>query len=233
MKSIITTALVLFGLTCFAQQPFNYIDATAGVAKYQGAFSLAFVHNWPLGTSRKFEVGVGGRFTSYVAANQYYVTAPAELTSESTSPFIIFKDNVTANMDTFLVKSPQINSLNLSIHLGYQFGKKISAGFNIDAIGLSFGGSRSGNYINGPVGKVTTATPTTFNVLLISDNDRGSLNSEFYLRYALSGPWSVKLGAQFLFTEYTTATKVQQFPQENDRFRNKSLLFCLGVGYKF
>ncbi len=233
MKRIIIIAFVLVVCKGYAQQTYNYFDATAGVAKYQGSFSLAFVHNWQLGASRKFEVGVGGRFTSYIAANQYYVTAPAELTSESTSPFIIFKDNVTANMDTFLVKSPQINSLNLSIHLGYQLGKKISAGFNIDAIGLSFGGSRSGNYINGPVGKVTTATPTTFNLLLVSDNDRGSLNSEFYLRYAVRGPWSVKFGAQFLFTEYTTATKVQQFPQENDRFRNKSLLFCIGVGYKF
>jgi len=40
------------------------------------------------------------------------------------------------------------------------------------------------------------------------------------------------LGAQFLFTEYTTSTKVQQLPEQNDRFRNKSLLLCLGISWR-
>ena len=79
---------------------------------------------------------------------------------------------------------------------------------------------------------MTSASPTPFNILLVSDNDRGSLNSEFYGKYLLNEKWAVKLGAQFLFTEYTTQTKVQQFPQANDRFRNKPLLLCVGVRYK-
>ncbi len=194
--------------------------------------AISYVHSWKFGAKQKLGLGIGGRFTSYLAANQYYVTAPAQLTSGSTGPLIIFKDNITANMDTFLIKSPQVNSINLSINIDYQLSKKITAGFNIDAIGFSFGGSRNGNYINGASGKMVSATPTTFNILLISDNDRGSLNSEFYGKYFLNDQWAVKLGAQFLFTEYTTQTQVQQFPQANDRFRNKSLLLCAGVSYK-
>lgn len=230
MKKILYIIFLFSGFATTAQR--TYADATLGGVKYQGTLALSYVHLWRLGKSQKLGIGIGGRFTSYLGANQYYITAPAKLTSGSTSPLIIFKDNITANIDTFLVKSPQVNSFNVSINIDYQVTKKITAGFNIDAIGFSFGGSRNGNYINGPTGKMTSATPTAFNVLLISDNDRGTLNSEFYGKYFLNDKWSLKLGAQFLFTEYTTATKVQQFPEGNDRFRNKSLLLCAGVSLK-
>lgn len=232
MKKVVA---IIFLFACFeasAQRISTYADVTLGGAKYQGTLALSYVHLWRFGEKQKLGIGIGGRFTSYLGANQYYVTAPAQLTSGSTSPFIIFQDNITANIDTFLIKSPQVNCLNLSINIDYQVSKRITAGFNIDAIGFSFGGNREGNYINGPVGKMSDATPTTFNILLVSDNDRGSLNSEFFLRYSLNDFWGLKAGAQFLFTEYTTSSKVQAFPQENDRFRNKSLLFCLGISRK-
>jgi hypothetical protein len=227
--------LVFMNLECFSQTGgrfTKYFDVTFGVAKYQGTLSLSYVHTWRFGAKQKLGIGLGARFTSYLAANQYYATAPATLTSGSTSPTIIFQDNIQANIDTFLIKSPQVNSINLSINIDYRLSNKIIAGFNIDAIGFSFGGSRSGNYINGASGKMVSATPTPFNILLISDNDKGSLNSEFYFRYFLNDKWGLKVGAQFLFTEYTTETKVQQFPEPNDRFRNKSLLFCVGASYK-
>jgi len=232
MGKVLSVILLVCGFAVSAQRMSAYADATLGGAKYQGTFALSYVHLWRQGEKQKFAIGIGARFTSYLGANQYYITAPAQLTSGSTSPFIIFQDNITANIDTFLIKSPQVNCLNLSINIDYQLSKKITAGFNIDAIGFSFGGRQNGNYINGPVGKMSGATPTPFNVLLISDNDRGSLNSEFFLRYSLNDVWGLKAGAQFLFTEYTTSSKVQTFPQENDRFRNKSLLFCLGISRK-
>src|SRR5579862_2103933 len=106
----------------------------------QGTLSLSYVNMWRFGARQKLGIGLGGRFTTYLAANQCYVTAPAKLTSGSTSPLIIFQDNIAANMDTFLIKSPQVNSINVSIHIDYQLSKKINAGFNIDALGFSFGG---------------------------------------------------------------------------------------------
>lgn len=206
-------------------------DVSLSGAHYQGALALSFVNDWTL-AKQKLSAGVGLRYTGYLGANQYYSTAPAELTSGSTSPLIIFKNNIAANIDTFLVKSPLVNSLNLSINLTYHINSRLDAGFNIDAIGFSFGGSRAGNYINGPSGRMLRAAPTSFNILLVSDNDRGTLNSEFFLRYAIAARWGVKAGATFLFTEYTTDTPVQQFPQPNNRFRNKSLLALIGIHYK-
>jgi hypothetical protein len=221
--------------TCLAQQPraIDQVDANFSFAKHQGTLSIHYSHLWKVGKPGKLSIGLGGRITSYLGANQYYSTAPANLTSGSAGPLVIFKKNIDENIDTLLVKSPHITMINVSINIEYQFWSRLTAGFNIDAIGFSFGGEQPANYINGIAGKNTTAKPTGFNALLISDNDRGSLNSELFARYKLSEKWSIKTGAQFLFTEYTTETEVQQYPEPNDRFRRKSLLIGLGVIYKF
>jgi hypothetical protein len=210
----------------------NEADISLGAGSYRGTLSLSFFHNWGFGNSKRFVVGARLRFTSLVGANLYYITAPARLTSESTGPLVLFKENIAANIDSFLVKSPQIHSLNLAVNLGYGISSRITLGFNIDVTGLSFGKKTQGNYINGYEGKIISATPTLFNILLISDNDRGSLNSELYGKYYLNKKWRLKAGAQFLFTEYSTSANVQQYPEPNHRFRNKSFLFTAGMTYK-
>jgi hypothetical protein len=211
----------------------SFAEASFSAASYRGSLSVSVWKNLQLGEKRKFGVGLGLRYTGFLGANIYYITAPAELTSGETGPFVLFKENITDNIDSLLVKSPQVHCINLAFNLNYQVSPKVTVGFNIDALGFSFGKSIEANYINGIEGKITTAKPTEFNVLLISDNDRGSLNSEFYGKYKINDHWGFKLAIQFLFTEYTTATNVQQFPAENDRFRNKSLLGGIGVVYNF
>lgn len=220
---------MLLPTTLAGQSVIRYADVTAGAANSQGALSVSYLHLWKLGAAKKFALGLGGRLTSYFGNNQYYTTAPAELTSGGTGPGVIFKDDIIANIDSFLVRSPQANCLNISFNLEYPLSKKITAGFNIDMIGFSFGSSQPGTYINGTTSTPVNASPTPFNILLVSDNDRGSLNSELYLRYFLNERIAIKLGAQFLFTEYTTTYNVQTYPSGNDRFRNKSLMVCLGV----
>lgn len=236
-KTVFIFIILVQAFQALAQQAAktnDFADATVAFASYQGSLSFLYVHNWRLGSSRRMGLGLGARMTSYLGANQYYITAPAKLTSESTSPLIFFKENVEANIDSLLIQSPQVTAFNASINLDYQLSSKLTAGFNIDFIGFSLGGSRKANYINGAQGKNTTATPTSFNVLLISDNDRGTLNSELYLKYLISSSrWAIKASGQFLFTEYTTATYVQQAPEDNDRFRKKSLMVALGISCQF
>jgi hypothetical protein len=209
----------------------NFAEGTLAVGSSQGSLALSYFHDWKLGKSKKFGIGLGGRFTSYFGQNKYYTTAPARLTSGTTGPSAIFQDDIVANIDSLLVSSPQVNALNLFLNLDYPLTSKLWVGFNIDVIGFSFGGTRQTNYINGATGKITDASPTAFNLLLVSDNDLGSLNSEFYLKYFLNEKWALKAGGQFLFTEYTTATQVQTYPEGNDRFRNKALMFSFGVSY--
>jgi hypothetical protein len=232
---------LITGFTCLVQNvgraqshpaTLKFIDADFAIGNSEGSLALSFNYDHGFGKKKKIVVGFGGRFTTYLGKNQYYITAPAKLTSGSTGPGVIFKENIEANIDTLLIKTAQVNSFNLFITIGYNISQKLLLRFNIDAVGFSFGGNVKGNYINGAQGSMESASPTPFNLLLTSDNDKGSLNSEFFARYLLNEKWGIKGGVQFLFTEYTTDSNVQQFPEPNDRFRNKSLMFSAGISYK-
>ena len=119
------------------------------------------------------------------------------------------------------------------VNTGYRISTKFSVGFNIDALGFSFGGNTQGSYINGSQGQATSAKPTSFNILLLGNKDIGSLNSEFYVRYFFQEKMAFKVAYQYLFTEYTSDTEVQQVPEPNERFRNKTSLLSLGITKQF
>ena len=223
MKNVLIFIFCLNGLACFAQETktVNYGSFTGAIGSNQGSLSVDFFHLWRLGEARKIEVGVGGRITSYFGSAQYYSSAPAELADDK------------SKSDSLHLQSPQVNSINLSVNIGYRVSSKIGLGFNIDAIGFSFGAEKVGTYLNGFQGSSATASPTTLNLLRVGHNDIGTLNSEFYARYFFKENIAVKVAYQYLFTEYTTKTKVQQVPEPNDRFRNISSLFSIGITKQF
>jgi hypothetical protein len=111
--------------------------------------------------------------------------------------------------------------------------KKLRLQFNIDAIGLSFGKSQSGQYLDKTPVATVSGKPTGFNALLIGNNDMGTLNSELVGFYQFNKKFAVKGGLGYIFTEYTTPTLVQTAPNglTNDRFRNKSAGIALGASY--
>jgi hypothetical protein len=219
--------------TAFSQSnSADYIGGTLAFGDGHTGFSFAYWHNWHVGKRKKIELGAGLRATSFFGSDIYYATAPAKLTSGSTGPGVLFKENIDANIDSLLIGSPSLGALNVMINIGYRFNEKWAVGFNIDAIGFSFGSKKGATYVNGNTVAASEGEPTDFNLLLVSDNDKGTLNSELYVQYSLSSRWRLRGAAQFLFTEYTTATKVQQFPEPNDRFRDKALMFSVGAAYK-
>jgi hypothetical protein len=243
MKKFIasTTILLVLFLGAAAQKKpatvNNYADITLGFGSSQVTGALAYNYNWRFGKKRRIEIGLGARFTSYFGTNLYFITAPATLTSGKTGLGVIFSDNIPQNIDSVLFAKAQVNALNIAINLGYNITPKLSVGFNIDAIGISFGSKKEGTYYgnNFATGVATKAKTTSFNALLTSDNDKGSLNSELFARYKWNGHWGVKLAYQFLFVEYKTDTKVQTAPtgETNDRFRKKMSGIGVGVSYHF
>jgi hypothetical protein len=241
-RILIPTVFVLVILSASAQKNKvraidNFAELTGGIGASQATVSLAYVYNWKVGKRKKFELGLGARFTSYFGSDLYFTTAPAKLTSGKTGPAVLFTDDIDANIDSVLFPRAQINALNLSLNFGYNFSRKFSAGLTIDAIGFSFGKKQSAVYYgnNFATGVPVTAKPTGFNLLLISDNDKGSLNSELFARYRWNDSWGVKLGFQFFFAEYTTDTKVKTTPGggTNDRFRKKMAGAGIGITYNF
>ena len=229
---ISTLTMKLFLITCsfclltrfaLAQEAtqLNYANLSGAIGSQQASLSIDYFHLWKLGKAKKIEVGFGGRFTSYVGSSQYFSSAPANLAADITKS------------DSILIQSPQVNALNLAINLGYTISPKFGVGFSIDAVGITFGGNKSVSYINGNQGQATAASPTPLNILLVGNNDQGTLNSEFYLRYFFNNSYAIKVAYQYLFTEYTTETEVQRLPETNDRFRNKASLLSLGLTKKF
>ncbi len=212
----------------------NYLDLSVGFGQNQVLIASSFTHYWGIGKKQKLQLGIGARLTNSFGSDQYFTTANAKLTSGKTGLGVLFADDIPANIDSFFVGNPQINALNISLNSEYLITKKISVGFNIDLIGFSFGASKTGTYINNGKTSLVGAKPTSLNVLLVSDNDKGSLNSEIFARYKLNSKWSLRGGAAFLFNEYTTNTAVQQLNGiSNDRFRIKSLNVMVGVSYQF
>jgi hypothetical protein len=212
-----------------------FIDFAGTIGNDQGSVSAAYTYNWKLGEKRKLELGVGARYTGYLGKKKDYITAPASLARTTRFPFlIVFAGQREENFDTLTVQRPFVNSLNITFNLGYALGPKWYAGTNIDVIGFSFGPSTNAVFkSNGNTTTEPKAKVVPFNLLLTGDNDRGSLNSEFFVSYKLSERCSIKGIYQFLFTEYTSTTVQQIAPDgsSNNRFRNKANNFGIGISY--
>lgn len=241
-KFIYSVLLITFSVPVFAQQSFStsttntFVDLTATGGKNQGTVAASYVYNFRIGKNKKIEAGFGLRNTSYFGRKKDFITAgPARLTRTSTTPFLIFfAGQREENFDTLVVQRPFTNSLNATIHLGYNINDNFYAGFNIDLIGFTLGTNTSAVFKSD--GKTTTeptVKPGGFNLLLTGDHDYGTLNSEFFLKYKIADRWSVKAAYQFIFIEYKTTTLEQTASDGTviTRFRNKANNFGIGVSY--
>jgi len=241
-KFLLVFGIVTGSMAASAQQsPLPHInqfaDGAGTIGSSEGSVAASYVHNWRLGKKRKWEAGLGLRYTGYFGTKKDFRTAPGRLARSTTTPFIIvFAGQKTENWDTLTVQRPFINSVNLSVNFGYNFNSKWSGGFNIDLIGFSFGRKSSAVLTSNGITRTEPAASTpAFNVLLTGDNDYGSLNSEFFLKYKLNDRWGIRAIYQFYFAEYTTSTVKQTAPDGTivNRFRNKANTYGAGIAYHF
>lgn len=230
MKKLITYSIILLsGIVNFKAQEIteekkgykydNNFELTLSSNGNHHATAISWVKFHTISKKGNFKIGYGVRINSQFGKDLTYITAPAKLTVKP------------ENIDTFIVSSPQNNSINLSINLQYSFKNKLDLGFNIDALGASFGGKVNGKYVSHQSsnnGTTHSASPTSFNLLLVGDNDIGMLNSEFYFRYWFNKKFALKAGASFLFTEYTTSHK---FRLDNNRWRHKAMQGLIGITF--
>lgn len=217
----------------------HYFDLAVAGAGERFSTALSWSHLHGIGKKKqKLQIGYGLRFTTFVAGNKYYTTAPAEYTSDVQGLGTIFSETIEENIDTITTATALTFSLNLALYIQYVLTPKIDVGCNIDVIGFSFGPSKTFNVISSiyDAGQapVQRASPTAFNLLLTSDNDIGSLNSEFYARYKFNSKFSVRIGYAFLFSEYETDNSLS-FDEGrivNDRYRYKASMAFVGVTFK-
>lgn len=214
-------------------------DLAVTFGQSENSIAASYVHNWGLGKKHRWDVGAGIRASSYFGVKRNYITAPARLSRSSTIPFlIVFAAQEEQNFDTLTVQRPLTFSTNLTFNAGYHFNSKWYGGLNIDVIGFTVGRTTSAILTsNGTTTLESKAKPSAFNLLLTGDNDLGSLNSEFYLRYDLTNHWGVRGVYQFLFSEYkTTSPGIYQVAPDGtqvNRFRNKVNAFGVALTYQF
>ncbi len=223
MKKIIASnVFLIFFLTFSAfgqeEQPTQKWFKSLNIGLNAGAGfmgDLSWQHVYGLGNSQKFRIGYGVRLNVYGGSDLDYTSAPPDYQDE-------------AQKDTVTLASSGLTSLNLGIYTEYHFSPKVLIGFNIDAVGVSFGAEQEGTLVSDGVGQRTKATPTTTNILLVGANDMGSLNSNFYAGFRVSEKITLKAGMAMYFGEYTT--EIPQPNTDNDRFRVISQMGFVGVG---
>lgn len=134
---------------------------------------------------------MGARSTFYSGTDKPFYTAPARLARSTTLPFIIvLAGHYEKNIDTLTVRKPSVLSLNLSANFGYRFSSKWHGGVNIDLIGFSLGSTSNAFLLSkGVISPDPEVKPAHFNLLLTGDNDYGSLNSEFFVKYKIAERW--------------------------------------------
>ncbi len=218
-------ALLISGVTTAQKnvipKSHQYADLSFGFGSKQGSIVAGYFYNKNLGKKHRLFIGTGLRFNTFYGTNVNYTSAPSTLAGDKLKE------------DTLFATKSNVYSLNLLINLGYNITPKLQAGFNIDLLGFSFGPEGSSMFKSNGIPTVVNAKPTGFNALLIGNNDRGSVNSEFYARYKISNKFGAKLAYQYFFTELTTNVKAQTAPELNNRFRNKARLVNVGFTYYF
>jgi hypothetical protein len=199
------------------------IGITGAFGESATSMTLGFSHLYGFGSSRRFKLGYGVRLSSFFGSDRAFMAAPPDLAS-------------LEETQSFFVENSQANAINLGLYTDYSITENILVGFNIDVVGFSFGSEKDGivtrnTGIGDPiVPSIDTAKPTSFNLLLVGDNDIGTLNSEFWIGYRIASNVMVRGAFSYLFTEYTTNG---QYQDDNDRFRYKAAQGAVGVSYTF
>jgi hypothetical protein len=211
-------------------QPYFYtksqtnLDIAFAVGNQAASPSVSYSKLYSFSENRRFKIGYGLRLNNFFGANKNAITAPAKLTSETHSVASLFSDYKLNNLDTLKLNSVWTTSINAKIVVQYSI-RKFDIGFNIDVVGLTFGSKQTGQFLANESTNFHKSTqianPSVLNLLLIGDSDKGSLNSEIFVRYWVSDRMAIRVGGSYQFLEYSTD---KNLTFENERFRIKTFM---------
>ena len=192
------------------------VDLTAGFGG-GSVVGIGWNHFWGIGKRKNFRLGYGARFGAYNGKNREFVPAPLSLIEE------------TDHLDIEKVRN---RNIAINANIKYRIKEVFEVGFNIDLIGISFGPETDGVYHSANIDDASllgpqTAKPTPVTLLLGGSNDRGMLQSEFYVGYWWK-MFNFRAGFNYLFSEYTTTNTLAN---DNDRFRHITGMPFIGIGF--
>lgn len=251
MKKMLAVLTAFVTSQSFAQSPVSarlQSGYDLGMAYSTGNYnpSVAYYQLINVGGRKLFAVGWNIRLGAFYGDNLDYYTAPARLTREKTGFAALGAPLVIRNIDTVRYDYVTMTSASVGVRAQVNLGK-LTIGASADLLGLTFGKKRIGRYksstgqytIKGVAGKDSinipfqgagasqSSRPSTLNVRLLGDNDRGTLSTELYARYRINDRFGIKVGYQFLTTEMTVANR--DVIADNDRFRHRASMAYVAV----
>lgn len=228
MKNWILTSIILIAALSLGQQAMAQeaetmglrqdLDLAVGGGDGSVLASLAYQHTWALGKKDQWRLSYGLRFTSFSSnkAMEFY-SAPID--------YYLIEEKT----DTLTVGSPSQSNIALYLGATYRIKDKLELGFNIDALGYTFGGDAAATFKGGNQTLPTTVSPNQMTALLMGANDIGMIKAEFFVGYQLKENWMIRLGFNNNFVEYVTSTELQP---GNTRFRGDPTAGFLAIRYQ-
>lgn len=181
--------------------------------------SLSYWHSWGVGGEKKhFQLSYGLRF-SFAGLNgaEFYSAPPAYYMIEEET-------------DTLQLTTASQNNLVLALGATYQIRERFELGFNIDAVGYTFGATQTATFLGNGATVEDEVSPNQVTALLVGANDIGMVKSEFYVAYWLNEKWMLRAGTGGLFAEYKTSKELQE---GNNRFRATTGVPSVAVRYRW
>lgn len=133
--------------------------------------------------------------------------------------------------DTLVMKHQTTYFLNLQFIAEVALLKWWDIGMNIDLVGVSWGPKAEGSYYShasGDSASLQLAQPENLNLMLFGNNDFGSLNSQFYMRFWPAKNLCIKGGMSLaVFTSLTE----NGLNNGNNRFHNGSYMGFISLAW--
>ena len=178
--------------------------------------SLFYQHSWRLGAKQRWDLTYGARVTSYFGSDIHHASAPPAYYGDPTLE------------DSVFVVSPRMSNVAIYVGATYSIKNKVPIGFNIDAIGYTFGGDLEGIYTGDGISTPVTVNPGSITALLVGPNDIGMLKAEFFVGYRINNNFTVRAGINNMYTEVRTPTELQV---GNTRYRAENMGGLISLVY--
>lgn len=170
----------------------QYFDVDGSFGYTSAAWRLAASSQWHLRVRSRLDLGAGARLSYYGGDAKPYRN----------------QGTTTSGVPASLPVDPDVWGVNVMVSAQLKLIGSVSAGANIDLAGLAWGTARQ-------VGAVSLE-PARGSLLLFGDNDRGSLNSEFFLAFTIGRRIHLRGGASqyvvgYHATDGATSTRYLRF----------------------
>ncbi|AFM04030.1 hypothetical protein Fleli_1612 [Bernardetia litoralis DSM 6794] len=188
-----------------------------GVGNEIGAGSLGYAAMYGFGESQRLRIGGGIRLNLALGVTDSvpYLSKSYEDTSNNS-----FRDSL-------LVEKPFLGSANLGFYISYDINERWEIGASTDLVGFGFGSEKNAFLINSLTAD-TLSTEAEVRSLVQLPKVRGTLNNEIFVGYKFNPRWRLRVGIQYLLTEYLTPEK---FFNDRDEYKNKAILGFIGITF--